>query len=358
MRLRTPEEVFTAVPYLLGFHPQHSLVVLGLHGPRGRLGVSMRLDLDGPPDEMAEVVLRGLTSDGDTAAILVLYDPVDHRPEDTTALPTDPLVDAISRGCREASITVRDVLCLAGGRWWSSRCQDLACCPPEGKPLDSVAGQERNSLVDVTAVSAGLTALPDRQALRATLEPAAPWTHAATGQAMDRFAETLVPRLAQGDQEQVEDELLALIEDLVLRFGGRTPSLDVEETARVALGLHLLEVRDTVITWTLRDDAEALQRLLVETVRRVGAPEHVPAATVLSWCAYSRGNGALAAVALELVNESDPGYSLARLVDHTLQHGIHPDLLRSTTRATAQEMAERARSARRREQRSADQIST
>jgi hypothetical protein len=347
LRLGKPEEVFAAVPYLLGFHPQQSLVVLGLRGPRGRLGVSMRMDLDGPPDELADVVLRGLTSDGDTSVIFVLYDPLEDptgkRPAGTAALPTDELVDTIRRRCEQASIQIRDVLCVAGGRWWSALCRDLACCPPEGKPVAGPDGASGSSVVDATAVSAGLTALPDRQALRATLEPPVPWLHAATEQAMERVGGDLVTRLAAGEQTEVEDELIALIDGFVDRFGGRTPALSDDEVAQVALGLHLLEVRDTVITWTLGDDAEALQRMLVETVRRTAAPSHVPAASVLAWCAYSRGNGGLAGVALELVTESEPDYSLARLVDHSLQHGIHPDLLRTATRQTAQELAERNR---------------
>ncbi len=348
LRLGKPEEVFAAVPYLLGFHPQRSLVVLGLRGSRSRLGVTMRMDLDGPPAELADVVLRGLTSDGDTSVIFVLYDPVESRPVGTTALPTDELVDTIRRRCEKASIRIRDVLCVADGRWWSSLCRDLTCCPPEGKPLAGPDGASGSSLVDATAVSAGLTALPDRQALRATLEPPAPWSHEATEQAMDRIGDDLVAGLADGRQTEVEDGLIELIDDLVDRFAGRTPKLDDDEVARVALGLHLLEVRDTVITWTLDDDADALQRLLVEVVRRTPAPTHVPAASVLAWGAYGKGNGGLAGVALELVSESDPEYSLARLVDHSLQHGIHPDLLRTATRQTVQELAERGKNGRRR----------
>src|SRR4051794_41800677 len=54
LRLSSSDDVLAAVPYLLGFHPERSLVVLGLAGPKGRLGVTMRMDLDGmSPGEMA-----------------------------------------------------------------------------------------------------------------------------------------------------------------------------------------------------------------------------------------------------------------------------------------------------------------
>src|SRR5262245_30004287 len=43
--LRTPTDVLAAVPYLLGFHPGESVVIIGLHG--ARLAFNVRADL--PP---------------------------------------------------------------------------------------------------------------------------------------------------------------------------------------------------------------------------------------------------------------------------------------------------------------------
>ena len=42
-RISGPAELLQAVPYLLGFHPADSLVLVGLHG--GRLVVTARMDL-------------------------------------------------------------------------------------------------------------------------------------------------------------------------------------------------------------------------------------------------------------------------------------------------------------------------
>ena len=44
LRLSTPPEVLTAVPYLLGFPPERSLVVLCMHGKK--LGLTLRADFD------------------------------------------------------------------------------------------------------------------------------------------------------------------------------------------------------------------------------------------------------------------------------------------------------------------------
>src|SRR5438105_707127 len=73
LRLSSPEQVLAAVPYLLGFMPSRSLVVLSLRGRQ--VGLTMRLDLDTPPVEMRRVVTNRLHADGATTAVLILFDP-------------------------------------------------------------------------------------------------------------------------------------------------------------------------------------------------------------------------------------------------------------------------------------------
>jgi hypothetical protein len=305
----------------------------------------MRMDLDGmSPGAMAQRVVRALHEDGDAQAILLVYDPpagTDQAGRKRTGLrPGEEIVAAVRSGLRRAGIRLRDALRVADGRWWSYLCDDPTCCPPDGSPVRSPEMPGGPSLVAATAVGAGLSALPDRAALGATLEPPTPETHEATEQAMDRFADRLATRCS-ADPTAVADEMVDETRSLVERFTGRQPMLTDDEVARVALGLHILDVRDTVITWSTRPDADALQALLVEVVRRTAAPAHVPAATVLSWCAYATGKGSLASVALELVGRSDPDYPLAQLVDSMLQHGIHPDRLREVTEATAEDLRRR-----------------
>ena len=48
VRLSDPADLAAAIPYLLGFPPEESLVVISLRGPRKRIGLTMRWDL---PDE-------------------------------------------------------------------------------------------------------------------------------------------------------------------------------------------------------------------------------------------------------------------------------------------------------------------
>ncbi|MGO4759155.1 DUF4192 domain-containing protein, partial [Streptomyces sp. 2MCAF27] len=53
--LRSPAELADALPYVLGFHPDDSIVMIALHGPRGRFGGRLRLGIPRTSEEWPEV---------------------------------------------------------------------------------------------------------------------------------------------------------------------------------------------------------------------------------------------------------------------------------------------------------------
>ena len=94
VKLRSPADIIDAVPYLVGFEPHDSLVVLSLRGPRSRLGLTARIDL--PEAKHATVCARNfvgyLKRDGAARALIVLY-----PPSDGIAHPSvKPLADAVN----------------------------------------------------------------------------------------------------------------------------------------------------------------------------------------------------------------------------------------------------------------------
>ncbi|HEX8520300.1 MAG TPA: DUF4192 family protein, partial [Pseudonocardia sp.] len=67
VRLRDPGELLAGVPFLLGFHPRESLVLLALGGSSGRrVGLVQRVDL--PPPEHAAAVCAALAANAAPAA--------------------------------------------------------------------------------------------------------------------------------------------------------------------------------------------------------------------------------------------------------------------------------------------------
>ena len=162
--VRGPADLVELMPYLIGFHPTHSVVIAEIR--RGRLGAVLRADLPSAPDETgfaagAAARLSRVAADG---AVLVVYA---EAGDDRSS--RRPLVRAVDAALRAARIPLHDALYVGGGRWWSFFCTDPDCCPPSGSavPRGAVAPPT------TTAVAvAGMAAFPDRRSLERSLEPA------------------------------------------------------------------------------------------------------------------------------------------------------------------------------------------
>lgn len=160
VRISSAGGVLAVVPHLLGFHPSHSLVVIGVDGPRGRVTFTCRYDLPEPPDasqsaDIADHVIAVLSRQHLTSVIVVGYG---------TGRLVTPVTDRLCAALRRAGIRPRDVLRVADGRYWSYLCRDPRCCPPEGVAYDALSDPAAVALSD-----AGLTPHPDRAALAGTL---------------------------------------------------------------------------------------------------------------------------------------------------------------------------------------------
>ena len=78
IRITDPVDLVKVVPYQLGYHPERSIVLVGLR--RKQVGLVQRLDLPTLPRDCsaaAELMSRHLRGDGCTAAVLVVYENVE-----------------------------------------------------------------------------------------------------------------------------------------------------------------------------------------------------------------------------------------------------------------------------------------
>ncbi|KAB8186014.1 DUF4192 family protein [Microbispora catharanthi] len=167
VRLTRPADFIAIVPYMLGFHPERSIVAMAFEPAadpqataRG-LRFSMRVDLpdrsEDTPD-LAQHFADLLTRNDAERAMLIGYGPGWH---------VTPVIDAVRGALSEAGIDTIDALRVEGGRYWSYTCPDPDCCSPNGVPYD--AGSNPAA---AAAVFAGYVARPDRAALEAMLAPA------------------------------------------------------------------------------------------------------------------------------------------------------------------------------------------
>lgn len=159
--LTTPQDIIAAVPYLLGFHPCDSLVVIVAAGRR--VAVVFRYDLPDPANnrdpagDLADHLLAALAQyDADEVA-LIGYG---------TARRTRPVL-AAAIACLTGLLTIRDALHVTGTRFWSLTCEQ--CCPPDGIEIDSSATVPAAQLT-----AGGIAPYPSRQAMLASDTPAPP----------------------------------------------------------------------------------------------------------------------------------------------------------------------------------------
>jgi hypothetical protein len=317
--LSSPADVLAAVPYLIGFHPADSLVVIGLTGrpPGGRLHLTTRWDLPLPSGALGGLATL-LRRERVDQIVIVGYGP--------GSLVTAP-VDQVRELAGQAGVRVTDALRAEHGRYWSYVCESTACCPAEGTPYDARAGR-----IAAEATMNGLLALPDRAALLETVAPVTGPARLTMLRATERAVAGVRDMMAaRGDQDAFAREFVAdglhRVRSAVETYrAGRR--LDDDESARLGLALTVIRIRDEA--WTLVDDAgmAAHQALWNDLTCRLAARFVPPVASLLGMVAWRSGNCALAGLAVERALAIDPRYSMAALLAQALQHMVPPGVLR------------------------------
>ncbi|TFV53211.1 DUF4192 domain-containing protein [Blastococcus sp. TF02A-35] len=336
VRISDPGEVAAALPHLLGFHPQESVVLIGLGGPSGgRVGLTVRADLPAAHDAAAAaaVLTRSLRTDRPDAALVVVVseepdvlEPWEEEPLAGAALPHRSVVHALVGTLAAAGVAVRDVLLVRGGRWWSYDCPYPCCLPGAGTPVPGGV-----SPLAAAAVSTGQVLAPDRAALAARLDPP-PGAREGVRAACSRVASRRAARARGSGWAALLEESWTAVLAAVARCGPGAPSpagpLTDEETAMVLWALRDARVRDRALALALGDDAAAAETLWTECTRRGSPPLDAAPATLLAVSVWLRGDGAMANVALGRALDSDPGHVLARLLRQGLDACLTPGDLR------------------------------
>jgi Domain of unknown function (DUF4192) len=306
------------VPHLLGFHPDNSLVIIGIALPHGQVRLAFRYDLPDPPDQE-------LTRDITAHAITVF-----HREHLTTAAVVGygsgalvtPVADAFRHHLPAAGIQLADVLRVEDGRFWSYTCTGQSCCPPEGNPVnpDHPAAAALDNL--------GLTAAASRDDIAATIAPV-------TGDHASQMAEaTRNAELAHAGQvaacgaDTAWRQLMSAAKDAITSYRRGGTITDHLQLARIALALTETPIRDDAWARMQPRHRRSHQRLWTDVTRHA-QPRYVAApASLLAFTAWQDGNGVLATLAIDRALADDPGYELAQLIGEALHAGLHPTLAR------------------------------
>ncbi|MGW4821930.1 DUF4192 domain-containing protein [Streptomyces sp. NPDC004227] len=360
--LRTPAELADALPYLLGYRPEDSIVLVALtdRGGRGRFGGRARLGIPAGKDDwpfaarqLAHGLITGSERRGAKPERMVAFlcqEPAAGESGRDVVRRLEPLAQKLRTECGHLDVPVIEALCISDGRFWSYCCPTAeGCCPDDGLPM----GLPGTSVLAAAAAYAGIQVRGSLKELRARLLP---WETAAALEqeiALDAAGLSLVPRiLDEAERASVAEETLKFAERVMTRFA-EVPFLpgdaradlrddqllNHDEAASLILGLQDRTTRDRAAEWMEGDEADPALRLWRALARRcVGRyGEHAAAPlTLAGWVAWSAGDQLEAREALAMALGADPDYLFARLLHQACNEGLDPESVRRCLRAERQ----------------------
>ncbi|HET9778933.1 MAG TPA: DUF4192 domain-containing protein [Propionibacteriaceae bacterium] len=303
LKVGQPDELLAIIPYLVGFHPDESIVAVFIKS--GRIWLTARLDL--PPesaaDELAEHIDYIAKRNGTQALAIVAYS--------AATLPTHRLLTRLMDRLGKQKLT--DVLYVGHGRWWSLTCAG-DCCPLSGTPFDPGTHP-----VSAAAVFAGLGARANRQELAASVSgpPEAELPR------LQELADSLLAGLEDFDDHSAAARLMARLVDSATSEPG-----PLDERTCLQLGLLVSDVHIRDLAWALISptNVEEHVRLWGGVVAHVPPTLAAAPLCLLGMAAWVEGSGALLNCCCERLAQVDPSYSMGRLLCEISAQAIPPSV--------------------------------
>ncbi|MGH8881387.1 MAG: DUF4192 domain-containing protein [Stackebrandtia sp.] len=307
IQLTTPAELVAAVPYLVGYPPIDSLVIIALS--HKDIAVTLRLNLPDrdTPINVAGAIVPSLRRNNADAAIIIAYG----EPDRVT-----PVIDHVLP--RFGDIHIVDAIRVTDNRLWSYICAEPSCCPPEGTP---VAADNR---VAAAFVAEGQFAQPNRDTIEATLDPVAPDTR-------DRVEEALreVVQAAQCDQFDGTGTFpLARIIPTIPHAAesaanGFMPTVD--GTAELGFAIaDPVHGQTAAIQFIDSRQHHGGLALWIWLSRHLSDGYRVDALALCAYAAWRQGSGVLAQIAIDIAGRINPGHRFAAVVALLLSRGVPP----------------------------------
>ena len=324
-----PTTLLTAVPALIGFLPERSIIVIAFGAGRA-LSATMRHDLflDGagaPRPELSGLLadLGTITDSYGVEEVAVIVADDRHRIDGPEYRRVVELADRHFSAIGGVAAGFALAEFRAGAPWTTIWCpDDQTWAVDMSGGRSGLLGDPHTSPTAVaTAVRAGRRILARRSEIRAMLDPL---PGECSRQRPDRdcpgCAAEGVPRSDAATAASPADLLECAIGSVV----GVAEPLDCRSLPVLDRAVSDVRVRDALLglaVTDLRDRAETRWR---ELTRRLTGRGRAAAATLLAHLHYVAGEGAYAGTALDVALEADPGYELARMLDECLRSGLRP----------------------------------
>ena len=307
--LTSPHDLLAAIPFLIGYHPQNSLVLVSLKADA--VGMAMRVDLPGDiATESYDLLASHFVREEAEAALIVAY-------ADENSIDPESVLINMSAALLRASIDIKESLIVRNKRFRSLLCSDITCCPPEGTQIPDLD----TSRIAAEHVIAGHP-MPYESVDGLVQSIAAVPSSFEIGW-QDEVQQFWVSSDAEEIQDLQRDGATAII-DLAGEYREGRGAEDRELVARVIGRLSDIQVRDFALGSHSDESADSYWSMWRDLLRIAPRGFVAPIASLYAALAYERGEGALAQKALDRALHDDDQYSLALLLRRVFTAGCPP----------------------------------
>jgi hypothetical protein len=307
--LTSPHDLLAAIPFLIGYHPSDSLVLVSIKDDC--VGMAMRIDYPIDQSEIAfDLCASHISADEADGALIVAYQPRDRSDGDEVLAQTTA---ALSR----EGIAIYESILIAEGSYRSLLCHDITCCPIEGRPVPP----HDSSRIAMESVVAGH---PMPFASFAELGTSVRSNLLAQEeQWLERVQKSYVDP-SDSDLNNLQRDGATAVIDLANDFITHGISTDQDLIAHVLGRLSEIQVRDFALGSHDGENAVGYQSMWMHLLRSAPPGFVAPVACLAAAIAYEHGDGALARAALDRAFADSPTYSLALLLKRVFSAGWPP----------------------------------
>ncbi len=309
--LTSPHDLLTAIPFLVGFQPEDSIILISLK--QNCISMAMRIDL---PDQLSDqieqpevdVLISHLIRDECDGVIAVFYLPNQGHPD-------FKVIDELTKRIATAKIELQESILVQEGRWRSLLCSDYECCPASGNPMpeiessriaaEQVALGKPIPFANLRQMVDSLSALPIDEKLLKEINVIEQIDYQSNPIKFQRQgAEAVLDFISDFTAEGLcrDNQLIALV--LV-----RLQDLQVRDFALGSANSETLPIYFDAWRWLLRLAPEGYV---------------APVANLFAAAAYESGDGAMAQRALDRAFEDQPSYALTGLLRQVFSAGWPP----------------------------------
>jgi hypothetical protein len=319
LRLQSHTDLLSMIPYMLGFQPADSIVILAVSG--SRVVFASRVDTpsigETPAEFLASIdLLASHVAEHGNSAIVIGYGERDR---------VTPAMNSALDAMQTRTVPINQALRLSGDRIHCHLCPD--CLPADGMRFDP-----DTSTVQATAVSMGMVAMADRDSVAQQIAPVGgserQQMQLATHRALARLQAAVarpdghghLPPAPPSDEAAAVARLGVAAVDEALVLAAAAQRLDDDQAAWLSVLLMNTAVRD--YAWKRTNPGDSHTRLWTDVLRRAMPDLAAPPAVLLAYSAMLNGTSFIVNFALERALHADPEYSMARLLLHALHSGV------------------------------------